>query len=79
MTFSDFGICLEMVGFFLYLISAKQMPTYELMGYENKTEIVNPIWAKFYLEMKGDKSQFTRVLAIILILVGLLLQLQYFV
>ena len=79
--FSDFGIILEIIGFGLFLCSAKQLPDLrdDIVANidEEALKIINK-WRWAYLELSGHKAQVARVIAIGLIIVGLILQLGFF-
>ena len=77
MAFSDFGIILEMIGFFLFLVSATNSP--DLVNYRMATGKPPSKWRYLYCKIPGEhSSQGGRVLGIALILLGLILQLSYF-
>lgn len=87
MPIADVGILIEIVGFFVFLVSAKKLPD-EGIGIrteEDDREAVKiaRIWKWSYWTLPGHWGQLTRVLGIIGIIIGLVLQLscefyQYF-
>jgi len=73
---SDIGIGLEMLGFFLFLVSATSPPGRGGVAYNTGEKSK---WRFFYWNIPGENSsQVARVLGIGLILIGLILQICYF-
>lgn len=82
--FSDLGIIIEIIGFGLFLFSAKKLPERGSVAYntgtdeEKKDERTHKRYKWFYLEIPGVLGQIARIISIGFIIGGVALQHSYF-
>lgn len=73
------GIIIEMIGFALFIISAKGLPTSN-MGYdmgteeEKKKKRLIKFWKNTHLTLPGHWGQIARIFSLVLIIIGLAFQ-----
>lgn len=75
---NNIGIGLEMIGFFLFLVSAKRLPEADVMGFQSiSDDSAHPFWYKFYVDKTGNWYQLGRLVGICLVMIGLAMQVDY--
>lgn len=82
MELPDLGIFLEIVGFMMYIMSAKNLPEGSVLVAADlveskKLEKITKFWKLFYYELDGHVGQLSRVFSLFLIIIGLLFQFSF--